>query len=202
VSVARQVQSYFDKVASGYQRASQNPLWGSVRRYELQALLRMAGPVAGCEVLELGCGAGFYTRLLLAEGARHVHAVDVSERMLAELPRANVTPLHGDAATVDTGRTFALLVSAGMLEFVPDPVAVLRNAARLAAPGAILAILFPTSGLLGRAYRRFHRGHGLEIRLFSELDVRRLAADAGWSVARLERAGPYSACARLERVDP
>jgi ubiquinone/menaquinone biosynthesis C-methylase UbiE len=198
VTVARQVRSYFDSVAPGYNGASQSPIWRIVRKREQQGLLAMAGAVAGRDILELGCGAGYYTRLLLAEGARHIWAVDFSERMLAELPSENVTAIHGDATSIDPGRSFDLIVSAGMLEFVPDPLAVLRNAARLATPGAVLVLLHPTTSLLGRAYQRFHRHNGMEIRLFSPELLDRMATDAGWRVARRGSAGPYSACARLE----
>lgn len=194
-----EVKSYFDGVASGYQSASRGGVWSFVRDQERRALVKMLGPIAGRDVLELGCGAGYYTRLLLAEGARHVHAVDFSERMLAELPKHNVTPIHGDAATVDPRRTFDLMVSAGMLEFVPDAAAVLRNAARYAEPGAVLAILFPTNGLLGRAYRQFHRRNGMSIRLFDAGMIERMVQGTGWSVAERASAGPYSATVRLIR---
>lgn len=197
MTVARQVQSYFDKVATGYQQSSQNPIWGGVRRREQRAFMGLVGDVRGRDVMELGCGAGFYTRLLLSEGASHVHAIDFSQKMLDELPTDGVTPIHGDAAAVDPGRKFAIMVSAGMLEFVPDPVAVLRNAARFADAGATLTILYPTNGLLGRAYRRFHKGHGFAIRLFDERIVRDMAGRTGWTVARVVGAGPYSGCAQL-----
>lgn len=193
------VKSYFDGVAGGYQSASKGGLWSRVRDAEQRSLMDMLGPVSGGDVLELGCGAGFYTRLLLAEGARHVWAVDFSEPMLRELPKRGVTPIQGDATTVDAGRTFRLMVSAGMLEFVPDPAAVLRNAARHAEPGAVLAILHPTRGILGWAYQRFHRRNGIEISLFDAAAIQHLAAGAGWEVAATAKAGPYSSVAQLIR---
>ena len=200
MSVARQVQTYFDRVAAGYHQASSNPIWGRVRLREQRALLHMVGDIKGTDVLELGCGAGFYTRLLLAEGARHVVACDFSERMLAELPKDGVTPLHGDAAVVDPGRRFHHLVSAGMLEFVPDAGAVLKNAARFAEPGASLVILYPIRSLLGGLYQRFHRRNGMDIRLFDRADLARMAEAAGWRITAMAGAGPYSAVARLERL--
>lgn len=194
------MQRYFDRVAGDYQQASTSPLWGVVRRREQRALLRLTGDIRGAEVLELGCGAGYYTRLLLAAGARHVVACDFSERMLAQLPKDGVTPLLGDAAAVDPGRQFRHLVSAGMLEFVPDPVAVLKNAARLAEPGASLVILCPTRNLLGRLYQRFHRRNGMEIRLFDASTLEHMAGQSGWRLTATATAGPYSTVARCERL--
>ena len=91
-------------------------------------------------MLELGCGAGFYTRALLARGAAHVWAVDLAVEMLRALPRDHVTPVLGDAANVTLGRTFALILAAGIFEFVAPP-RVLANAAAHAAPGARLVVL-------------------------------------------------------------
>lgn len=170
-----------------------------MRDQEQNALMGMLGSVTGRDVLELGCGAGFYTRQLLTAGVSHIWAVDLSEKMLRELPQQGVTQIQGDAAAVDAGRTFDLIVSAGMLEFVPDPLAVLRNAARHAEPGAIFAILHPTRGLMGQAYRQFHRRNGLEIRLFDADMIGSMSAEAGWSLAASAKAGPYSRAVRLVR---
>lgn len=197
---SRPVQSYFDAVATGYNGASGGWLWRGIRSRETAAFLDVLGPVSGKDVLELGCGAGFYTRQLLAHGARHVWAVDFSAPMLAELPKEHVTAIHGDAALVDPHRTFDLIASAGMLEFVPDALAVLRNAARLANPGGTLALLYPTDTVIGRGYRRFHRRNGMEIRLFSRATLEDLAVHSGWTIASTRAAGPFSAAARLTRI--
>lgn len=51
------------------------------------AVLGMCEPVAGADVLDLGCGEGYCARRLAAAGARRVLGIDVSERMI-ELARA------------------------------------------------------------------------------------------------------------------
>jgi ubiquinone/menaquinone biosynthesis C-methylase UbiE len=196
---SEKVEAYFTGVASSYQQASRGRVWGAVRNREAAALLALAGDVAGREVLELGCGAGFYTRLLLESGARHIWAVDLSDAMLAQLPTAGVTPIKADASLADPGRSFDLVVSAGMLEFVADPVAVMANAARHAVPGARLVALIPTCSILGRAYRLFHRRNGLSIRLFNRAELDALAVASGWTLSRMAPAGPYSAAAELTR---
>jgi ubiquinone/menaquinone biosynthesis C-methylase UbiE len=194
---ARAVQAYYDSIAPSYQPASERFLWSIVRNREVAALFAMLGNVSGRDVLELGCGAGFYTRLLLDRGARHVFAVDISQKMLAELPQEKVTPVLGDAAVVDPGRTFDVMLSAGMLEFVTDPVAVFKNAVRYAAPGAKLVVLYPSTGVLARGYQWFHRRHGLAVSVFSSSAIGAAAEQAGWRVEATAKAGPYSACAKL-----
>jgi ubiquinone/menaquinone biosynthesis C-methylase UbiE len=200
MSAKSQVASYFDRVAPGYQSASDGPVWGYLRRREAVRLMADIGDVKGLDVLELGSGAGYYTRLLLKHGARHVHAVDISQRMLDELPKDGVTPILADATEFDPGQTFSLLVSAGMLEFVPRPAQVLRNASRYAKPGARLVILYPRRSLLGRAYRRFHARNGMTIRLFDRSILESLSSGTGWRVDTVAPAGPYSATAVLVAV--
>ncbi|WP_411957465.1 16S rRNA (adenine(1518)-N(6)/adenine(1519)-N(6))-dimethyltransferase RsmA [Paracoccus homiensis] len=70
-------------------------------------IARNAGDMSGCDVLEIGPGPGGLTRGLLAEGARHVLAIEKDARALpalAEIAEAypgRLTVIHGDALQVD-----------------------------------------------------------------------------------------------------
>ncbi|WP_136644625.1 16S rRNA (adenine(1518)-N(6)/adenine(1519)-N(6))-dimethyltransferase RsmA [Tabrizicola sp. YIM 78059] len=70
-------------------------------------IARSAGDLTACDVLEVGPGPGGLTRGLLAEGARHVVAVEKDARALpalAEIAAAypgRLTVLHGDALELD-----------------------------------------------------------------------------------------------------
>lgn len=70
-------------------------------------IARAAGDLGGCDVLEIGPGPGGLTRGLLAEGARHVLAIEKDSRCLpalAEIARAcpgRLTVLSGDALQID-----------------------------------------------------------------------------------------------------
>ncbi|MBJ2152611.1 16S rRNA (adenine(1518)-N(6)/adenine(1519)-N(6))-dimethyltransferase RsmA [Paracoccus sp. IB05] len=70
-------------------------------------IARSAGDLKGSDVLEIGPGPGGLTRGLLAEGARHVVAVEKDARALpalAEIAAAypgRLTVLHGDALELD-----------------------------------------------------------------------------------------------------
>jgi ubiquinone/menaquinone biosynthesis C-methylase UbiE len=196
------VRWYFDSVASHYQEASNGRIWRVVRRMEARAVQESLGSLQGKNVIELGCGSGFYTRLLLEMGARHVLAVDISPEMLRGLQMERVTPIMGDVAKFTTDRSFEVLLAAGVLEFVPDPEAVLRNAALFALPNARFVILYPTANLLALAYWLYHRRHGFHINLFRHGSICRLAKATGWSVADIRQSGPFSACARLIRSGP
>jgi 16S rRNA (adenine1518-N6/adenine1519-N6)-dimethyltransferase len=70
-------------------------------------IARQAGDLAACDVLEIGPGPGGLTRALLAEGARHVVAIERDPRCLpalAEIAAAcpgRLTVLAGDALAID-----------------------------------------------------------------------------------------------------
>lgn len=70
-------------------------------------IARAAGDLTACDVLEVGPGPGGLTRGLLAEGARHVLAVEKDPRCLpalAEIAQANpgrLTVVNGDALDID-----------------------------------------------------------------------------------------------------
>ncbi|MFV0386712.1 16S rRNA (adenine(1518)-N(6)/adenine(1519)-N(6))-dimethyltransferase RsmA [Paracoccus sp. (in: a-proteobacteria)] len=70
-------------------------------------IARQAGDLSGCDILEIGPGPGGLTRGLLAEGARHVLAIEKDPRALpalAEIAAAypgRLTVLQGDALQID-----------------------------------------------------------------------------------------------------
>ena len=70
-------------------------------------IARAAGDLSACDVLEVGPGPGGLTRGLLAEGARHVLAIEKDPRCLpalAEIAAAwpsRLTVLQGDALQID-----------------------------------------------------------------------------------------------------
>ncbi len=70
-------------------------------------IARQAGDLTGADVLEIGPGPGGLTRGLLAEGARHVLAIEKDARALpalAEIAAAypgRLTVIHGDALEID-----------------------------------------------------------------------------------------------------
>ncbi|SNR34994.1 16S rRNA (adenine(1518)-N(6)/adenine(1519)-N(6))-dimethyltransferase RsmA [Paracoccus sediminis] len=70
-------------------------------------IARQAGDMSQCDVLEIGPGPGGLTRGLLAEGARHVLAIEKDARALPALGEiadrypGRLTVIHGDALRID-----------------------------------------------------------------------------------------------------
>jgi len=84
-------------------------------------IARAAGDLSRCDVLEIGPGPGGLTRGLLAEGARHVLAIEKDARCLpaleeiAEAYPGRLTVVQGDALRIDP------------LEHLTPPIKVVAN---------------------------------------------------------------------------
>ncbi len=193
---------YFDRQAPGYLAASDRFPWSWLRSKERAAVFGAVGPLAGTEVLELGAGAGFYTRALLSHGARHVWAVDRSPEMLQQIRSPGITPVLGDVTDVRVGRNFDAILAAGVFEFVPSAPEVLANAARHARDGAWLAVLYSRPSLWGTAFRAFHARHGLDIHLYRRDQFDAAAARAGWRVEASANCGLFCVAARYRKASP
>ena len=114
----------------------------------------VVGAVPGHRVLDVGCGPGALTRLLVERvGAAGVAAVDPSDVFVAaararlpgvEVRRASAEDLPYPAGTFDA--TLAQLV----VHFMVDPVAGLREMARVTKPGgAVAACVWDNAGGAG-----------------------------------------------------
>ncbi len=185
------VLAHFQQRASDYSTASATGLWAWQRRREAATLAALAGEVKGRAALDLGCGAGFYAIRLADAGARPVVAVDASPAMIAAIADPRIETMVGDAATIALDRRFQLVLLAGLLEFVSDPVAVLANARRCLEPGGWVVALVPPDNFAGRLYRRFHRRHGFATALFDRPRFAAIAERAGLALMRSRAVFPF-----------
>jgi SAM-dependent methyltransferase len=128
------------------------PLWGArpagwalsedrqLPTYE--AALARIGPVAGRRVLDIGCGVGAFLRLVAERGGRPA-GLDASDALIAfardRLPGADLRVGEMETLPWDDG-TFDLVTGFNAFFFADDMVAALREARRVAKPGAPVVI--------------------------------------------------------------
>ena len=95
----------------------------------------------GCQVLDIGCGAGFLSNFLAKAGHR-VTGVDLSQESLAIARQYDSTSQVSyrmmDATQLDfEDQLFDVVCAMDFLEHVPDPKGVVCSAARVLKPGGI-----------------------------------------------------------------
>ncbi|HEX5817680.1 MAG TPA: class I SAM-dependent methyltransferase [Gemmatimonadales bacterium] len=130
----------YDEVADRYVRqVDTNPFNAD---YERPAMLGLLPPLAGLDVLDAGCGAGWYAERLLEAGAR-VTGVDASavmvafaRRRLGERAAIHVQDLAAPLPFADG--SFDLVLSPLVLHYLPDLVPTLAEFRRVLRPAGTL----------------------------------------------------------------
>lgn len=97
-------------------------------------------PLAGKDVLDLGCGYGWHCRYAADQGARTVLGIDLSEKMIAEAKRRNsgksiTYRVCGLEAYGYPGERWDCVVSNLVLHYIADLDEVYRNVHRTLRPG-------------------------------------------------------------------
>jgi GMP synthase-like glutamine amidotransferase/SAM-dependent methyltransferase len=143
---------------------------------------------AGATVLDVGCGTGRALPALAGAGAGLVVGVDVTPEMLEVARTRAATLVVGDAARLPLADgSVDAVFAAGLVTHLADPVAGLRELARVTRPGGRLAVFHP----IGRAALAARHGHDPGVDPVPEA-----LATAGWTLRSLEDgAGRYLAIA-------
>ncbi|MBR0829381.1 methyltransferase domain-containing protein [Bradyrhizobium manausense] len=135
------VPTDYDQIASRYAAGIDERPWNAL--YERPATLALLPDVAGKDVLDAGCGPGWYADWLACHGAR-VIAVDCSlamVRLAGERLSGRARVVHGDVSNLQEvlpGATFDLILSSLVLHYLADLSETFREWSRLLRPGGML----------------------------------------------------------------
>jgi ubiquinone/menaquinone biosynthesis C-methylase UbiE len=129
------------QIAQKYDSYYQSVQGGSVDSIERLLIQNYLKQIFSCEMLELGCGTGHWTRFFCEEGFP-VTGIDESEFML-EQARAKMIPqaqyLKADATSLPfSDHSFSVISSVTMFEFVENIHTVLDEIDRILKPGGYL----------------------------------------------------------------
>lgn len=136
-------------------------------------------------IIEPGCGTGYFTRWLGAQGLQAV-GLDLSAAMLQEAKKKRGgVYLQGNALKLPfQERAFDLVFLVTTLEFLPDPILALVEAQRIARQGLILGVLNADSRL-GRQYKQIGGPFWEAARFFTPLEFERVIFEIAGEKARI-----------------
>ena len=138
----------YDSFAAAYSASNETNLFNAY--YARPEMIRLAGDVAGMEILDAGCGSGPLMEALRGKGAV-VSGFDLSPAMV-ELARQRLGE-DADVRVADLGATlpypddtFDLVVASLSLHYVKDWASALAELRRVLKPGGrlIVSIIHPT----------------------------------------------------------
>ncbi|MBV8889989.1 MAG: class I SAM-dependent methyltransferase [Alphaproteobacteria bacterium] len=139
------------------------------------------------EICDIGSGKGFLVRRLLARGAAHVTAVDISLPYLARMVgEPGVSPVLANAESLPFVEHFDVIVATDVLEHVLNVGSFLYSANRALRPGGFFYVRVPYrenllsySPHLGCPYRFVH------LRTYDRPLLRQALEEAGFAVERM-----------------
>jgi 2-polyprenyl-3-methyl-5-hydroxy-6-metoxy-1,4-benzoquinol methylase len=137
--------------ALGYSDREHRRLIGQAERFHgiSETFFRAAGICDGLRVLDLGSGVGDVAMLAASivgpAGTvvgieRDPRSVERARDRVAQAGLANVTFVEGDVAQAPVADPFDAVIGRFILQFLPDPIGVLRSAVRVVRPQGIVAI--------------------------------------------------------------
>jgi len=161
------------------------PEWPSLR-----ALLP---PLAGLDVLDLGCGHGWFSRHAAGEGARRVLGLDSSRLMLARAREANAHPAvsyaHADLEAAEfPPASFDLAWSSLALHYVERLEALLVRVHAALRPGGIVLLQTPNGEGVGCGHIVY--GDLTHETIFNESSLNQFFAAFGFREIAVRETGP------------
>jgi ubiquinone/menaquinone biosynthesis C-methylase UbiE len=164
------VVNYFDEYATG---GKWSQLYGNedpvrnhsfiVRKKRVEELLDHLIK-SGTRVLDIGCGPGIMAPFFAERGATY-YGVDISEKMIAEAKKEisqfpewqdRVSFARGDVECLDfPDKHFDIVIALGLLEYIDNIEAMIREIVRVTCAGGTLLITVPNKACMDQIALRY-----------------------------------------------
>lgn len=161
-----------------------NPIRALFQRHHEAAILeRLGGKCEGKKVLEIGCGRGVGTEIILERfGAAEVHAfdldpdmIDIARRRLAKYGQEKLRVSVGDAERIDApDNSYDAVFDFGIIHHIPEWQNSVKEVARVLKPGGKFYFEEVTKKALDRWFYRTFLKHPTENRFTGEAFVSEL----------------------------
>ena len=193
------IDNYFRSRSNKYSRKFEKGFLRFLRQSETKAVVKALSPIEKCKILDVGCGDGWHIKYLRSHIPGVYLAIDRLPSMLANIHLSGIFTAAGDAIHLPTNLLFDRILCAGVLEFIKEPGAFLKEASRVLNGKGKIIVLLPSRSLFARIYRLYFRAYGCKVDLFSENKIRFLASENGLRVIAIKRVMRLSIIATIEK---
>ena len=183
----KSIKLHFSNKAKNYHQKSLVFPWSLIRKNESKIILNFLGNVRKKNILDVGSGSGYYSRLLAKKKAKKVYALDSSIAMLNNINEKNIIKINQSAESFNIQKKFDIIVCAGLLEFVNSSEKVLKNIKKYSKKNCKLVILCPQNNLLARLYKFYHYFNKINIRLFNYIEIEKILNLTGWKIKKIKK---------------
>lgn len=160
----KKVENYFGRKAGDYEKKSNSFPWAYFRGKERKHLFSLVSYEKFAEILEIGCGSGFYSKILKENYSAQITALEPSSEMAKNAAPYCIKIHQGRLLDYSPSCRFAHIFCAGALEFMPSLDAAFEKISNLSHPGARLVLLYPKSiGIIGLIYKWQHNFGGCPV---------------------------------------
>tara|TARA_Y100001970_G_C14214361_1_gene848751 strand:- start:85 stop:684 length:600 start_codon:yes stop_codon:yes gene_type:complete len=180
----KKVIQHFDKKSEKYDLSSKTLPWSLIRYFESNIILKLVGKIKNKEILDVGSGSGYYSKIMIKNKAKIVFALDASQKMLNQIQDKKVKKICQNAENFLIKKKFEVIICAGLLEFVNSPQKVLKNIRRVSRTNSKLIILYPSNNFLAKIYKFYHFRNGVKIILFDDDRIKNIFKKTGWKILK------------------
>lgn len=201
--MGNKVKNYFNSVAKYYHEKSHSGVWMLARSAELNAFRSLNFNFnQDSIILDLGCGAGYYSKYLIENHQSQIYSYDFSGEMLKQLQGKNINTfeVNLEMITEDQVPFFEYALAMGSLEFVNNLENLMHVLRLKAKKSSHVIILVPQDGIIGFLYRVVHKTWGCPSIKRSSTDYENIFAEHSFRLLKKENVGIVSQLLVFEKV--
>jgi 2-polyprenyl-3-methyl-5-hydroxy-6-metoxy-1,4-benzoquinol methylase len=184
-------KAYFEYKAKVYNKERSSGILGKMVSKEKIRILSTLDPSHKENILDIGCGAGYYSIIIKEKGATPF-GIDISPKMIEELKKNNIEGCVADVENLQLNKKFDKVFCSGALDFTKSPKAAMKCMSKHTKKGGTFVMYYPRVSIAGYIYKLYHRLHGFNVHIFSRRRIYNLLKENDFSNIEIKRISPLT----------